>query len=299
MSIKINAFFRHIPKKYELKVNEKNIGAYFDYKNYVNINKVCENLLTQNDDLLFNALSIFSKHHYKYRDILYHNLQDLTIEKMCNDKDCATYIIDMDLLKYYYEDDVYHEVLHLASGYYDKENWLFYSGFNYFDFFQNQNFGEGLTEGYVELLAQRDTRNNKVIERYDSENELWSSSYFYVNALARQLEILVGKEEMEDMFFKNGFIRLREWLLKYKDERSIMNFFKNCDAAVIALDKKNNILNKKTLSAQEFIFDICREYMPEKLELLRYEKLIEEDKELNTPRADCEQFELQKSKKIK
>lgn len=297
--LKAIELIKPIPKKYQLKVNEKNTAAYFNCKKYVSVDKMCKTLLTQNNDLLFDSLSIFSKNHYKYRDILYHNLQDLTIKKLDDNKQTACYIIDIDFLQYYYEDDVYHEVLHLASGYYDQENGLFYSGFIYYDSFANKNFGEGLTEGYVELLVQRDTRDNKVIEFYEKKEEYWDSSCCYVNALARQLEILVGKEEMEDMFFKNGFIRLKEWLLKYKDKKSIMKFFKNCDIAFFTYENENVIFNNKTLSAQEFIFDICKEFMPEKLELLSYEMMIKNGKKLITQRIQDEQLELQKSKKIK
>ena len=134
---------------------------------------------------------------------------------MKNDKLNAGYTHIINCLAYFYEEDVYHEILHVASSYLDEKNKIFYSGFNYYDHNTKINFGEGITEGYVELLVQRDTRENRVIEEYDYDKKCWKSSYCYVNALARQLEILIGKQEMEDMFFKNGFIRLKEWLLQH------------------------------------------------------------------------------------
>ena len=61
MSLRIIELLKPIPKKYQLKVNEKNIVAYFNYKKYVSVDKVCKTLLTENDEQLFDALATFSK----------------------------------------------------------------------------------------------------------------------------------------------------------------------------------------------------------------------------------------------
>ena len=297
--LRIIDILKPFPKNYVLTVEEKNTVAYFNYRKYVNINEMCQNLLALNNEKLFETLSIFSKKHYKYKDILYHNLQGLNIIKMNDNKEYAGYTHAANRLTYFYDEDVYHELIHVASSYIDYDNYIFYSGFNYHDLCSNKNFGEGIMEGYVELLCQRDTRDNKVIEKHSDEKKTWESSYFYVNALARQLEILIGQDEMEDMFFNNGFIRLKNWMLQYKDEKSVMKFFKNCDISVLAQDYNLQIFNRRVLEAQDFLFDICQEFFPEKIELLKYEKLIKNNKKLITQRIYNEQEELKQSKKTR
>lgn len=263
------------PKKIKIE-KSKNIDCYFDYKKYVSIEKVCKNLLELSDNALFEALTIFSYNHYKYRDTLYYNLQTLTILEFNKKHTLGTYTLtkEKNELSYKNFDDIYHELLHVATSQIDKIKNILYSGFGYYDGNINKTVGEGITEGYIELLCDRDLHNGKFIHKVDLEKGRYKVDYCYAKALARQLEIIVGKELLEDMCGKNGFIRLKEFLMQYKDEDSVNKFFKNCDIAAIAEDYRNYFLNKKVLEAQDFLLDIVNEYMPEKKEQMKKEKLI-------------------------
>lgn len=303
--LKITKLYRPLPKKFNLIVCNENINKYFSYKEYVNISTLCKNLLELNDEALFNCLSIFSKTHYKYRDTLYYNLQTLNIEKSKIKGMTAYYILSRteNILGYEETKKLYHEILHIASSALDYINSVLYSGFSYTNLDKNKTYGEGLNEGYVELLMSRDVYEDKMITEHNDELMTYEMPiYAYVQALARQLEIIVGKDELEDMFFKNGFIRLKEFLLKYSDEKSIIKFFRDCDIAAIASEYENSKLNKKTLEAQEFLFNICKEFMPEKLTLLEKEKIIAEKdnpSSLTTVRMLEERAILKKNARMK
>lgn len=295
--------FSPFPKRCIFKKEEENISCFFDYKKYVSMKKVCENLLLLDDDNLYSALAKFSKNHYDYRDTLYYNLQDIEIEEVCDNSLAGYYILsDTDnVMGYRRFSDIYHELLHVSSSSIDKKNNILYSGFGYYDFNKNIDYGEGLTEGYIELLVSRDLYNDKSVNNYDLEKNNFNVGYCCSVAIARQLEIIVGKENLEDMFFKNGFLRLKEFLMQYKPEKEVMKFLKNCDAATIADGYHNILLNNKVLEAQRFLSDICYEYMPEKKELLAREKLIKENDlgtKLTTPRI-CEEINLLKENKHK
>lgn len=267
------------PKKLKIE-KSKNIGCYFNYKRYVNISTLCKNLLELNDNSLFEALTVFSNNHYKYRNTLYYNLQDLTIVENYEKRLLGSYTLSRDLNEVSYQsfDDIYHELLHIASSQLDKIKDILYSGFSYYDGKSNKSIGEGITDGYIELLCDRDLHDGRFIHKVDEVNKNYSVDYCYAKVLARQLEIVVGKDLLEDMFFKNGFIRLKEFLMKYKDEKAVNNFFKNCDIAAIADNYRNPLLNKKVLEAQQFLMDIIEEYMPDKKEAIQKEKMFYSNK---------------------
>lgn len=271
--LSIRKLIKPFPKKLKIRETD-NIGCYFNYKKYASIQKVCENLLSLNDENLFEGLRIFSKNHYKYRDTLYYNLQTVSIGKLTK-KDCAgIYSLsdEENELSYTGLNALYHELLHLSSSQFDKINLTLYSGFGYNDCRERKIVGEGITEGYIELLCDRGLHNGKFVN--DIKDERYYVCYCYTKALVRQLEIVVGKELLEDMFFKDGFRRLKEFLLQYKSENEVNKFFHNCDISTIAHDYNNPILNKKTLDAQAFLLDIINSYMPEKKDLIKNERLL-------------------------
>jgi len=266
---------RPFPKNIKIE-KSKNIDCYFDYKKYVRIDILCKNLLKLNDNNLFEALSIFGKNHYNFRDTLYYNLQELTISEIYDKNIDGTYVLSSDTndLSYKTFEDIYHELLHVASSQLDKTKNVLYSGFGFYEGKSNVSIGEGITDGYIELICDRDLHEGRFIHNIKPNYEGYSVNYFYAKSLARQLEIVVGKDLLKDMFFSYGYLRLNEFLLQYKDQESINQFFKNCDIAAIAENYRNPLLNKKVIQAQEFLLDIIKQYMPHKQEIIKKEKLI-------------------------
>ena len=82
--------FRPLPKTQHARVSSQNVGCFFDYEKYTDQKIICANLLKIPDDMLFEELSIFAKNHYKYRDVLYYNLQTVTKADI-GDKDLDGY----------------------------------------------------------------------------------------------------------------------------------------------------------------------------------------------------------------
>ena len=299
--LNITDVLKPVPKNINIEIDKKNIGCFFNYKKYVSVKELCKNLLSVSDDKLYSALDFFAKNHYKYRDTLYYNLQTVTVEDVYSDDLNGFYLLEKDInvIAYISLEDCYHELLHMASTSFDSKTENLCTGFGIIGENERMNFGEGITDGYIELLVTRELYNDKELINPNEDGEYNVPVYLYSKTLARQLEIIVGKELLEDMFFKNGFERLKAFLMKYKSEKEVMQFFKNCDAANLADQHNNIVLNRMTLLAQDFLFDICKNYMPDKLSKLSEEEITKLDKvgfELTTDRIQRELEEDKKSR---
>lgn len=297
--------YRPLPKNISCEMDQSHLKCCFDYKTYVNINKMCENIRSIGDSGLYDALDVFSKKHSKYKSLLYSNLETVQKEELKGDKVEGYYVLDKDVHIIAYKNnlyDAYHELLHLASSCFDKYKNILFSGFCVFKK-GKRVVGEGTCEGYIQLLCSRDLNNDCVVEKFDCENKTYTTPpYLYSSLLCRQLEILVGKEEMEDMFFNDGFNRLKEFLMQYKSEKEVMKFFNNMDAAAIADKHKSIGLNNRVLQGQEFLQDICLEHFRDRYELFREEKIIKRDTlgfTLISARVDTETRKFFENKSIK
>ena len=119
---------------------------------------------------------------------------------------------------------IYHELFHLASSYYDKENNIAYCGFcqitpdPYFSS-NSKEIGRGLEEGYTELLTHR----------YFGEKHKMSWSYLFEVGVARRIEEIVGLEKMERLHLTSNLKGLLEELKKYSSEEEISDFLTSLD----------------------------------------------------------------------
>ena len=271
--------YKPLPRNVNYKVNYNHVGCFFDYKKYVDIKKMCRNLKQIGDANLYNALKTFAKHHYRYRDVMYHNLETVEKEDVLDEGLLGYYILcrDINVIAYTSWYDAYHELLHLASTYEDSKDDILYSGFSITKP-GIRTIGEGLTEGYVDLQCSKDLSNGNVIVFFSNNDEIYNvPPNLHATLICRQLELIVGDKLLEDMFFKDGFNRLKNFLMKYKPEKEVLKFFKNMDAAALSVNHKSPSLNNRTLAAQSFLKDICTEYFPEKLEQFNEEELLKKD----------------------
>lgn len=271
--------YKPLPKNANYKVDYSHVGCFFNYKTYVNMPAVCRNLRNIADADLYNALSAFSKQHYKYRDIMYHNLETVEREELPEEGLLGYYILSgkTNVIAYNSWYHAYHELLHLASTYEDLDEGILYSGFSVSKA-KDQTIGEGITEGYVELLCSKDLVNGNIIVDFNEDNSFYNvPSNLYATLVTRQLELLVGEEKLEDMFFKDGFNRLKTFLMQYREEKEVIKFFKNMDAAAIAGEHKLLGLNNRTLQAQEFLKGICEDFFPEKIRQFKDEMIYKKD----------------------
>lgn len=108
-----------------------------------------------------------------------------------------------------------HEFFHISSSYYNGKDKLGFSGFQQIIFDKSECLGEGLNEGYTELISRRylNTQSSYVTYRYDL------CTFF-----AKKLEEIVGKERMETFYFNANLYGLYEYLTKYDDGSNIASF---------------------------------------------------------------------------
>lgn len=115
---------------------------------------------------------------------------------------------------------IYHELLHMASTklYYDYLR----SGFYYCDL--HFCIGEGINEGYTELLTLRYFGN------YMSEEENKSSSYPVLVSIMFLIErYFIGKDRMQALYFEQNLPELIEILKDYDTEENIIKFLRKID----------------------------------------------------------------------
>lgn len=123
---------------------------------------------------------------------------------------------------------IYHELFHLSSTNFElKQN---HPGLTLN--LGNIDIGNGLNEGYTELLSLR----------YFDVQEI--ASYYLETHFARALELIVGKEMMQSLYLKNDFWGLIEILKKYYEVSEIEKF-------LLSLDLVSEYTAKKSITYEE------------------------------------------------
>ena len=117
--------------------------------------------------------------------------------------------------KIYNMDSVYHELIHLASI--RVEGSVEYCGLSESYYEYGDSFGEGLNEGYTQLIK----------ERYFGQDE--RLVYPIEVKVASLIEQLVGQNFMEECFFKADLKKLCEKLQQYNSTNEIRYFLNNLD----------------------------------------------------------------------
>ncbi len=130
----------------------------------------------------------------------------------------AYWVKENKVIIYEYDDiliSIFHELLHMSSS-------IHKDGINYSGFSQtgprNFRIGNGLNEGYTQLLCKR----------YFSDQKI-SDSYPYFVHYAKLLERIVGKDRMQSYYMSADLRSLIEDLKQYSSEEEIMRFINNLD----------------------------------------------------------------------
>jgi len=109
----------------------------------------------------------------------YKNIKKLVIKRTLFSKNSG-YDIKLNILRLSYYEDFEHELFHMASSY-CKDN--YYSGFSV------NLFGNGLNEGYTQVLCNR----------YFKKDIL---SYPFETSIALNIEKIIGRKKMEKLYFE-------------------------------------------------------------------------------------------------
>ena len=120
-----------------------------------------------------------------------------------------------------------HELFHMSSSKYEN-------GIRYVGFSQNSlkhgigQIGEGINEGYTELLSQR----------YFFPDSRVTLNYEYLTSIAEKVEQIVGKEKMQSLYLNANLNGLINELKQYTSEEEIMKFISNTDFLMIHMEDR-------------------------------------------------------------
>lgn len=117
-----------------------------------------------------------------------------------------------------YNITINHELFHASTTINDKDTGMIYCGFQQISNKKKQ-IGESLNEGYTQYLTEK---------YFGKENSL-NTAYTYEKRIAETLEIIVGKEKMQSLYFNANLNGLVEYLKKYAPEDDIYKFISTLD----------------------------------------------------------------------
>lgn len=220
-----------------------------------------ERLLRQKfgESIINFATTIIDKIPNANLTLLYNNLSSLTtstknykIDKLLFGSSTEGAYIACDnnikLSESNYNFTIDHELFHVSSTFYRKEDGMVFTGFNQ-RLLGKKDIGVGINEGYTQLLA----------ERYFGQSKDIMLAYKYEKNIAERLETIIGKEKMETLYFSANLYGLVQELTQYEDENTIMQFIANIDflskhlLETHLLASEKNMFTSKLKSVYKFL----------------------------------------------
>lgn len=143
---------------------------------------------------------------------LYNNIQNIKINrdiKLLLLGIGGKYSTEKNSINYSLERFRFHELMHMASTYFDEEQKINQTGFvHYLD---KLSCGKALNEGYTDLMTRRIFKEKTKF--YNSEVRL-----------AMFIELLIGKESMQKYYFNNDFVGFINHLSKFIGREESLKF---------------------------------------------------------------------------
>lgn len=164
---------------------------------------------------------------------------------------------------------IYHELLHCASR--KITNTQINTGFYKFVIDEKNKktsfkMGKALTEGYTTLLEKR---------YFDSIKHTQKYSYDIETFIAETIEKIVGRDEMEKLYFNADFDGLIENLKQFSNEEDIYLFLKYFDKILITSNKKVSSKEKKHIYKSMAYF-LLKSYICKLIMLLQKHEITRE-----------------------
>lgn len=166
-----------------------------------------------------------------------------------------------------YKATINHELLHVSTTYIDPNSNVIFCGFSQLQIKNgSKQIGEGLNEGYTQYLA----------DKYFSSKPLLIA-YPYEKRIAEIVELIVGQEKMQSLYFNANLKGLIDALKQYSTEENVYNFITTLDFLNKHLtDKKltpnsnqirlDSLKNINSFLIQTYINKLILEHPNEKIE---------------------------------
>lgn len=176
-------------KKYVIKrINKAKLGS---FNTEINYNRFDDLEISSAIEKFINTISkTFTKEELI---LFYRNIPTLTVERVQDDR----YHILKNKIEISKISNIYHELFHLATTIHTKDSEI--CGFQQYNVSLDDGIGNGLNEGYTELLA----------ERYFGKEDHNADSYRYEMIVARAFEYIISKNKMQSLYINadlSGFI---------------------------------------------------------------------------------------------
>lgn len=230
--IKSNKFkFVQIPK-YKSCIYKEPINYFFKQNH-----EILQNFGSQYINYINNFLNTLEKNPNIDLNLFYNNLRTLSIKEKKNfnrliflpTNMIGSYSLKKNqiaLIKTNYNLYIFHELLHCASC---KRNKNIYST-GFFKQFPKTSIGRALNEGYTSLLEKR----------YFIQNST-KNTYQNMRFIAHKIEVLIGKDIMEKLYFTADLNGLINEFTKYgKSKREIIFFIDELDYIRFNLGNPDN-----------------------------------------------------------
>lgn len=200
---------------------------------------------------------------------LYRNIKNVTLKKQSPITPSfysGLYNSQQNKITYLNKTALGHEILHMASAYYDKETNISYVGFK-----QSKDkvyIGQGLNEGYTELLNARIYNNNKI------------SAYYKEAKIAKLLEFFFDDpKEMEAFYFNHNLPGLIHHLEQYTSRENIVKILLDIDQInSYSHSIYSAIPTIKSIKTQISLYNIFEKTCPNKQKVEQFKNIVCEDK---------------------
>lgn len=138
-----------------------------------------------------------------------------------------------------YSLSIYHELFHLASTFKDKDK--IYSGFSQLQITTLSKIGQGMNEGYTELLHKR-------YFPHASSDTAYQILVFFM----KSLEEIIDQEKMEKLYSEANLKGLIAELETLMNQEEIMAFIRDMDV-LLTFDFFKKIMAKKVVNVCRFL----------------------------------------------
>ena len=215
-------------------------------KNFINIDIKYRRLVK----IFYQALE--ENIDYDYLKAFFYNINNVKIKKdiltgafydIVKDGTCASYDVIKNKIILYCEElnniDFYHELLHLSSSIQDHKNKIYYCGFSQDD--KYSSVGTAINEGYTEYLCS---------DIFGIDND---SYYEYEMLIIKLLEMIIGKDNMQKLYFNADLYNLINSLTNLNTIPRIKKFLYKTD---YILDKRNSTNNKTNEKVIKYMLDV-------------------------------------------